>query len=101
MKLYSFFRNGTSHRLRIALRLKGLQVTGGMPFTINKIANYDKFTGAKGIFYGYFAKIPMPWRRVSGATRRGQKPRAMASALGIPTGWLVGRVGLEPTTKGL
>ena len=26
MKLYSFFRSGTSHRLRIALRLKGLQV---------------------------------------------------------------------------
>ena len=26
MKLYSFFRSGTSHRLRIALRLKGLPV---------------------------------------------------------------------------
>ena len=26
MKLYSFFRSGTSHRLRIALRLKGLEV---------------------------------------------------------------------------
>jgi maleylpyruvate isomerase len=26
MKLYSFFRSGTSHRLRIALRLKGLDV---------------------------------------------------------------------------
>jgi maleylpyruvate isomerase len=26
MKLYSFFRSGTSHRLRIALNLKGLQV---------------------------------------------------------------------------
>lgn len=24
MKLYSFFRSGTSHRLRIALNLKGL-----------------------------------------------------------------------------
>ena len=24
MKLYSFFRSGTSHRLRIALKLKGL-----------------------------------------------------------------------------
>ena len=26
MKLYGFFRSGTSHRLRIALRLKGLGV---------------------------------------------------------------------------
>ena len=26
MKLYNFFRSGTSHRLRIALRLKGLDV---------------------------------------------------------------------------
>jgi maleylpyruvate isomerase len=26
MKLYNFFRSGTSHRLRIALRLKGLEV---------------------------------------------------------------------------
>ncbi len=26
MKLYNFFRSGTSHRLRIALRLKGLAV---------------------------------------------------------------------------
>ena len=25
MKLYSFFRSGTSHRLRIALHLKGLR----------------------------------------------------------------------------
>ena len=25
MKLYNFFRSGTSHRLRIALNLKGLQ----------------------------------------------------------------------------
>ena len=25
MKLYSFFRSGTSHRLRIALNLKGVQ----------------------------------------------------------------------------
>ena len=25
MKLYGFFRSGTSHRLRIALNLKGLQ----------------------------------------------------------------------------
>jgi maleylpyruvate isomerase len=25
MKLYSFFRSGSSHRLRIALRLKGLE----------------------------------------------------------------------------
>ena len=26
MKLYNFFRSGTSHRLRIALNLKGLSV---------------------------------------------------------------------------
>jgi maleylpyruvate isomerase len=26
MKLYNFFRSGTSHRLRISLRLKGLEV---------------------------------------------------------------------------
>ena len=26
MKLFTFFRSGTSHRLRIALRLKGLEI---------------------------------------------------------------------------
>ena len=35
MKLYNFFRSGTSHRLRIALNLKGLtyQYVAGGPVT--------------------------------------------------------------------
>lgn len=39
MKLYNFFRSGTSHRLRIALRLKGLEVEY-VPVDLRKEQNW-------------------------------------------------------------
>jgi maleylpyruvate isomerase len=41
MKLYSFFRSGTSHRLRIALNLKGLE-TEYLPVDLRKEAHFSE-----------------------------------------------------------
>ena len=77
MKLYNFFRSGTSHRLRIALNLKGLQ-TEYLPVDLRTVADFPNLVAglvARGYSEQDIRKIlggnlMRVWREVEAAAGR-------------------------------
>ena len=80
MKLYSFFRSGTSQRLRIALNLKGLQ-TEYLPVDLRT----EQHLQAAGLLVGHTApRDPFASRRPVDVFDAKADAEAVLAALGAP-----------------